>query len=202
MKNAGIFFTIFTALAIMAGCAGNYELVKTAGSTIRQNVFQEATPAGDAPVSGYADLRIYSSLKTHTAGIYSGKDIHGTTEYKMIVNIDGQAAELFGAPRRENSEARTAQDPEAGDGMRYRFSKNIRIKAGPHKVIIAIPSDGLAIEREITLTDGSSNSLVVEPTYGVTSSKQRPGSFGVTSFTEGIRGIRLTLNGSHEGMKP
>jgi len=196
MKNTGMFFFIFTALAIMTGCASNYELVKTAGSSIRQDVFQETTPVGDAPVPGYADLRIYSSLKTHMAGIYSGKDIHGTTEYKIIVNIDGQAVELYSTPKMENSEETgELRNAEAGEGMRYRFSKNIRIKAGPHKVIIAVPFDGSAMEREITLKDGSENRLNLVPVYGTTVGKKRLGYFGETSFKEGIKRFKVELNG-------
>jgi len=187
------FIAIIMTLNIMAGCASNYELVKAASSGTRQDVFQEI-PSGDAPQSGYADLHISSSLKTHHPGSYSGKDIHGTAEYKIIVNIDGQIIDLLCVPQKENNEVGSQHDPEAGEGMRYRFSKNIRIKAGPHKAVIAIPADGIAIEREITLTDGSSNTLTLEPVYRAIVSKQRPVLYGATSFREGLKGIKMILN--------
>lgn len=194
MKRTSRFITIILALTITTGCVSNYELIKAASSSTRQDVFQENTP-GESQISGYADLRIHSTLKTHHPGIYSGKDIHGTAEYKIILNIDGQAAELHCDLRKEKSESGSQNDPEAGDGMRYRFSKNIRIKAGTHRIVIAIPADGLAIEREITLKDGSSNSLTLEPVYGTIPGKQRPGFYGVTRFTEGIKKLKIVLNG-------
>ena len=187
------FITMILALIVMTGCGGNH-LLKAAGSSSRQDVFQEITP-GAAPVSGYADLRIYSSLKTHKPGIYSAKDIHGTADYKIIMNIDGQAAELHSDLQRENAEAGALRDSEAGEGMRYHFSKNIRIEAGPHKVVIALPADDLAIDQIITLTDGSSNSLTLEPVYRSAPGKRRPGFHGATSFSEGLKGFRVIFNG-------
>jgi hypothetical protein len=86
-------------------------------------------------------------------------------------------------------------DPEAGDGIRYRFNKNLRLKAGTHRIVVALPDDGVAVEREITLTEGKVNSLVLEPVYSTKPGKRRLEAYSTTSFTEGIRSIRLTLNG-------
>ncbi|MBI2353801.1 MAG: hypothetical protein HYV06_02030 [Deltaproteobacteria bacterium] len=194
MRHTFSFFLLMAVLLIAAGCAGNHELIKAAGIGTRQGVFQEISPDA-APMPGYADLRIYSSLKTHLPGAYTVKDIHGTAAFRIMVDIDGQTTELQGDPRRENSEARMARDPEAGDGMRYRFSKSIRIKAGTHRVLIVIPSDGIAQEQEITLTERSRNSLNLEPVYDATAGKKRIGSYGETSFKRGIRGFRMVLNG-------
>ena len=196
MNKICTFATIVMTLGILIGCAGNRDLFKTVSTSTRQDVFQEIAH-GAALVSGYADLRVYSSLKTHKPGIYSAKDIHGTADYKIIMNIDGQTVELLGDLQRENSEARALNDPEAGEGMRYHFSKNIRIKVGTHKIVIAIPADDLAIEREITLTAGSSNTLAFEPVYGNLPGKQRPGFYRDTSFTEGLKLFRVVLNGKY-----
>lgn len=194
MKQISRFISTVMSMIIMTGCAGSHELIKAASSSTRQDVYREIAQ-GAAPAPGYADLRIYSSLKTHKPGIYLSKDIHGTADYKIILNIDGQAAELHGDLQEERSEAGAFRHPETGEGIRYLFSKNIRIKAGTHKVVIVIPADGLAIEREITLTDGSSNSLALEPVYGVIPGKQRSGFYGVTSFREGLKGFTVILNG-------
>ncbi|BCS52831.1 hypothetical protein [Geobacter sp. SVR] len=186
-------FLVTAIVSITAGCAGNHELVKAAGSSIRQDVFQDADQR--AETKGYADLRIHSSLKTHTPDGYSAKDIHGTEAYKIIVNIDGQSAELRGDLRREKSGAEALHDPEAGEGIRYHFSKNVRLKPGNHKVIIAIPADGIAREQEITLADGSINNLTLAPVYGAVSGKQRSAVGWVTSYKEGMRNLKMILNG-------
>ena len=191
MKKKNLLFIM--ALIVMSGCAESSGLIRASSTSIRSDIFQELSNGGPVP-AGYADLRITSSLKTHKPGIYSAKDIHGTPDYKLLLNIDGQAVRLQGNPREENSEPRGLRDPEAGEGIRYRFSSDLRLKAGTHKVVIAVPADDLAVERKIILPEGS-NSLVLEPLYTATPGKQRPSFHGATSFTKGIRSFQVILNG-------
>lgn len=186
-------FAIIAVLAILAGCAGNKESVKAMGVSTRQHVFQEIEESSP-PVHGYVDLRVYSSLKTHKPGIYPNKDIHGTQDYMLAVNIDGQAVTLQGRLTEERSEARSLLDHEAGDGIRYQFSKKLRVKAGPHRVAVALPADDLVTERDMILPEGNNYQLVVEPIYGTVPGMQKPGSYGLTGFKEGIKSIRLLLN--------
>lgn len=181
------------AITATSGCAGNGDLIRTSSISTRSDVFQELKDGGLIP-AGFADLRITSSLKTHKPGIYSSTDVHGTPEYRLLINIDGQAVQVQGNLYAENIEPRGLRDPEAGEGIRYRFSKNLRLKAGTHKIVVAIPEDGIAVEREITLPEGNNN-LVLEPLYGADMGKQRPGFYGVTSFTEGIKSFGVVLNG-------
>ena len=186
---------LMASLTVLSGCAKSTALIKTGSNSIRSDVFQELSN-GDIVPQGYADLRIVSSLKTHKPGIYPfEKKSHGMPGYRLLVNIDGQAIQLQGNLQNENSEPRGLRDPEAGDGIRYRFSKNLRLKAGTHKIIVALPDDEIAIEREITLSDNSNNTLVVEPVYGAVAIKQRPAFYRATSFKEGLNRLRLTLNG-------
>lgn len=182
------------SLGIMAGCAGNDRLVKDMSLSTIQNIFQEIEE-NVSPVPGYADLRIFSSLKTHKPGVYSRKDIHGTPEFKLLLNIDGQAVLLRGSLQKEISEPRKLADPEAGDGIRYRFSKSLRLKPGIHRIVVAIPDDGIVVEKNITLSEGSSNNLVLEPIYKTTPVMRRPRVGSTTSFMGGIRDIRLIFNG-------
>lgn len=180
------------AMAVTSGCATSTELIKTSIIGTRNDVFQELTDGGSIP-QGYANLRITYSMKTHNPGIYSAKDLHGTPDYKLLLNIDGQVVQLQGSLNKENGETRVLRDTEAGEGIRYQFNKNLRLHSGTHKVVIAIPADDLAIERVITL-NGNSNSLILEPVYSTKPGKRRPGAYSLTNFKEGIRSIKLTLN--------
>ena len=192
MKNR-VMWALVMAMAVTSGCVNSTELIKANNISTRNDVFQELTDRGSIP-QGYADLLIAFSMKTHNPGIYSAKDIHGTPDYKLLLNIDGQVVQLQGSLRMENIETMVHRDTEVGEGMRYRFNKHLRLNAGTHKVVIAIPADDLAIEREITLTDGSSNNLTLEPVYSTTPGKRRPAAIGLPNYKEGIRSIRLTLN--------
>lgn len=193
-KTIFLGIAIVMSLGIMAGCEGNNRLVKEMSLSTTQNVFQEIDE-NVSPVPGYADLRIFSSLKTHRPGAYSTKDIHGTPDFKLLLNIDGQAVLLRGSLQKEISEPRKLADPEAGDGIRYRFSKSLRLKAGIHRIVVAIPDDGIFVEKNISLSEGSSNNLVLEPIYKTTPGMRRPRVGNTTSFMGGIRDIRLTFNG-------
>jgi hypothetical protein len=74
----------------------------------------------------------------------------------------------------------------------------LRIKAGAHKVVVALPADDLVAEREVIIADGENNTLTVEPIYGSIPGKKRLGTFGrQTSFKQGINSIRLLLNGKN-----
>ncbi len=182
------------AISLLSGCAESSALIKANSTSLRTDVFDELTNGATAP-QGYVDLRVTATLKTHKPGIYSAKDIHGTPDYKLLLNIDGQAVLLQGSLRKENSEPMKLVDPEAGEGTRYRFSGNLRLKAGIHKVVVALPDDEIAVAREITLNEGDRNNLVVEPIYSTKPGKSRPGMYSTTSFTEGVRSLRLMLNG-------
>jgi len=109
--------------------------------------------------------------------------------------VDGQVVQVRGINAEESSEPRSLRDPESGDGVRYRFDKRVRLKAGAHKTAAALPEDDVAVAREIKLAAGSSNTLVLEPVYGATAAKRRPTAYTDTSFTEGITGLLAILNG-------
>jgi hypothetical protein len=193
MKIFNLSFLIM-AVTFISGCANSSALIRTSSTSIRNDVFQESTDGGTIP-AGHADLSIGFSVKTHKPGIYSVKDIHGTPDYKLLLNIDGQAVQLQGSLREENTEPRGLRDTEAGEGIRYQFTKNVRLKAGTHKIVIAIIEDEIAVARELVLADGSRNSLVLEPIYRTAPGKRRPGSYSVAGFQEGIRGLQVILNG-------
>lgn len=180
----------------LVGCAGNKELIKFMSTSTTQNVFQEMEE--NIPLAnGDAILRISSSLKTHNPGIYIAKDVHGTPDFKLLFNIDGQAVLLLGDLQKEDSKSRGLTDQEAGDGIRYQFNKNLRLKAGNYKIFMAIPDNGIALKKEITIAEGDVNNLVIMPIYNdktspvKNSGDRRP---GVRNFKEGIGGLKLTFN--------
>lgn len=182
------------AISLLSGCAESSALIKANSASLRTDIFEELT-GNTIPPQGYVDLRVTTTLKTHKPGTFSAKDIHGKPDYKLLLNVDGQVVQLEGILRSENSEQMKLVDPEAGNGIRYRFSKNIRLKAGSHRIVVALPDDEVAVAREITLSEGNLNSLMVEPIYSTKPGKRRPGDLTTTSFKEGIRSLRVMLNG-------
>jgi len=181
-------------LTMLSGCAESSALIRANNTSIRTDIFQELTNGGTVP-EGMADLHFTATLKTHRPGIYSSKDIHGTPDYKILLNIDGQAMQLQGILHEENSARVRLVDPEAGDGIRYRFSKRMRLRAGAHRIVVAIPDEEIAVQKEISLVQGAVNNLVLEPVYSTVPGNKRLGINNTTRFMKGIRDIRLMLNG-------
>jgi hypothetical protein len=186
---------LMLAGSILAGCAGSAELLKRAERPERSNVYMVVTNS-TPPEQGFADLTIRASVKTHSAGQFPlGKDSHGTSDYVLLVNIDGEPLRIPGAPAIEEGLSDAERHPEAGDGTRYLFRAHLRLKAGSHRVIVALPGDRVAVQRDILLDERTDSVLEVSPSYYSDRSQTGPGSAGATSFKEGIGGLDLMLNG-------
>lgn len=163
----------------------------------RRDIFRETIEDATIP-SGYAELTIISSLKTHKPGIYPyGSKVRGTPDYVLMINIDGQNVVVKGRLSEENSEPKGLYDPEAGEGIRYLFKKEILLNAGTHRLVLAVPEERVVVSRELTLKDGTTNTLRLEPIYGSTNPAGSPGRgcLGSSSFMAGIVGFWVYLNG-------
>lgn len=186
---------LFLTVAVTSGCASSSQLLRASTISTRSDVFQELADGGSVP-QGSADLRVVASLKTHRSDRYpSGRGTHGTPDYQLVLNIDGQVTWLRASLKEEYGEAGGMTDPEAGEGIRYRFKKDFRLKAGTYRIIVAVPEDGVVVERTITLVGGSTNDLVLEPIYGIVTARKPPAVYSRTSFLEGLRGLAMVLNG-------
>lgn len=179
---------------VLAGCAGSPTLLKTTGAGVRHDVFQEVVKSEAVP-RGFADLRITGTLKTHKPGLYTASDVHGTAAYQLQLTVDGQSTSVPATLEAEDLNPKDLDHPEAGEGIRYRFGKTVRLKPGGHQIVAALPGEGIAVAKEITLVEGEVNILEMEPIYGRVSEKKRPSANKTTSFEDGISGLRLSLNG-------
>lgn len=178
-------------IALLAGCGGTGELIKQRSVSLRPGVYREVQDKTPVP-SGYADLRIIFSVKTHKSSFHVLENgTKGTPDYVVVLNIDGQAEKLKGALTEENTLDERPRTPETGNGIRYRFRKDLRLTAGNHKVFVAVPEDEVAAEVEILLEDGTRNELALEPVYstGKRFGKRSP------NFYSHLSGVRMLMNG-------
>lgn len=180
------------SVALFAGCSGTGDLIRKQSISTRPDVYMDLTDKTPIP-PGFSDLRISFSVKTHTPifHLLEGR-VRGTSEYILVLNIDGQAATAKGTMTEENTRDEQPHIPETGNGIRYRFRKDLRLKAGAHKVFVAVPEDEVAIEKEIRLEDGTRNELLLEPVYGT---GKRFGKRG-PNFYSHLSEVRLLINGN------
>ena len=184
---------IFMSALVITGCATNK--IATMSVEGRNDVFQEVMHKEPVP-AGYADLTIVSTLKTRKPGdILWTTTSHGTPEYSLLLNIDGQATRLKGDLTEEKPSSERPWNPAEGVGIKYFFKIKLRLKPGLHRVFVALPEDGVYLDREITLLEGSDNVLNLTPVYGKRKICKLPGLNEVRCFNEGIKGFNGYLNG-------
>jgi len=200
MKIMGL-IGLLLAVTIVSGCAQSRELIKTVGINTRTDIFQQVFIKGNIP-QGSADLIIYSSLKTHKPGLYISDDMFGnkkgTPDYVLLVNIDGQATSIKGTLHAENGGSCSLRNSEIGEGIRYIFNRKLRLKEGIHRLIVAIPEDGIAIEKGISLAGGTENVIELIPQYWSSKpigySRHTTYTMRKTSFAGGLRTFDILLN--------
>jgi len=195
MKNLIGLCTTALCIFIIAGCATG--LSKQAAVNSRSDVFTLNTK-NDPVTAGLTELNISASLKTHKEFDcpINQQHSHGTPDYKLVINVDGQSLPITGELKEENLSNSVAGDPEKGNGIRYIFRQKIRLAAGRHRIIVSLLDDGIAVSRDFQLDEKSVNSLVVEPVYNSRSGSLRSSTYTSGDFHEGLRGISLFLNSS------
>src|SRR6266571_9451834 len=89
-----IIIGIFISAIIMPGCATNK--IATMSVEGRNDVFQEVAHKEPVP-AGYAELTVLSTFKTRRPGDFLwSNSSHGTPEYRLLLNIDGQTTHVRG----------------------------------------------------------------------------------------------------------
>ena len=192
MKNT--VFLLSLLMVLMTAC--NKDVINMMSQGTRQDVFHETSGCVPIP-AGYAELTIVSSLKTHKPGIYPfGSKVRGTPDYVLLINIDGQKTVIKGDLTEEKTEPKGLSDPEAGEGIRYLFKKEILLTTGKHRLFVALQGERVVVKRELAFKDGTTNILRLEPIYGSSNPEGSPGRglLSSSSFMAGIVGFWVYLN--------
>jgi hypothetical protein len=144
---------LVSIIIAMNGCARSQELITSGSISTRTDVFTEIS--GTEILPGQAALYIYTSFKKadHSSVLLDHNKL-GSSDVTLLINIDGQALQLKGSVRTEKRKAKGLHDPEAGEGLRYIFTTEVQLPAGSHRIIVALPAGGIAVEREINLAVG------------------------------------------------
>ena len=183
---------VASAIVMLSGCAGNKQMIQSVSQGTRHDVFQRMS-SSLSPQPGNADLHISSTFKTHREDMYLfGKCSHGKPDLRLLLNIDGQMAQLTGEMKEEKGGYVGKSDPEAGSGIRYVFNEHLRLKPGMHSISVALPDDDVALTKETFLKEGK-NILIIAPVYGQKQRNRRIGFLGETTFYRGIKALTLVL---------
>lgn len=193
MNNMKKYTLLIASLLLLGGCAAN-QTVRQLETPNAQGGFQVVKDADGQPSAGYGDLKIALNLKTRNPGTFLVDTTgYGTERYKLQIGINGQTETIAGVMTPESGEYKGSKDPEAGNGVRYRFAKTLRLPVGEHRLVLALPGDTVVFEHVVTIRHGVSV-LNLQPVYGRKDSHRMIGFYGDTTYYEGVR--RLTVAGS------
>ena len=171
MKRYTVYVSIVLLIGALSGCGAAARTIAASSISERSDVFTEVAGNEAAP-SGYTDVLITASIKTHLEGYYpaeSKTSAHGKETYPFLLNIDGQAV-LWKAEGKKHElpeyvGGKTSKDPEAGEGIKYVLNKKIRLRPGSHKVFFGLPADDYHREAVINVKEGEAQTLEFKPEY-------------------------------------
>jgi hypothetical protein len=197
MERFTAYVLTFLAFTMLMGCGAAAKTIATKSTSERSDVFRDVAGNEAAP-SGYADVLIRASIKTHLEGYYLGESkasAHGKETYPFLFNIDGQAV-LWKAEGKKHElpkyvDGKTNQDPEAGEGMKYVLNKKIRLRGGLHKVFIGLPEDDYYREVMINVKEGEPLTLELKPEYEYKTFPTR-----IPTYMKGISHYDILVNGN------
>ena len=178
----------FSVLA--ANCGATREHIRTQSITWCGGIFCEVdTPEG--PPTGFADVVIRASLKTHLPGegplLESADSPHGGPFYSFVLNVDGQAVTWKVPGQRENIPLlRDRHSQEEGDGMKYGLEKRIRLRAGTHRIFFGVYEEDHSKTVTVNLQESKSYTLEFYPIY-------QTFKLGHPSFRKGLLGFSTLI---------
>lgn len=189
MKKISHLLTVILVL-ILAGCAST-ETIRRLESRAGQGIFPVAEQESQPAPAGFGDLQVSLTVKTRKANsVLIDTTGHGTDRYQLLVGAGDQVRRVIGSMAFETGEYQGSSDPEAGNGVRYRFAATLRLPVGTHRVTVALPGDGVVLEQLVEIKQGR-NQLELKPVYRMKNKHRRIGFHGTRTYYEGVK--KLTV---------
>jgi hypothetical protein len=180
---------ILAACSMLAACAGSNNV--TMG--MRSDVFQvsaEGAAAGkhDVPVT------ITASIKTHTESpILFEPAKHGSEDYRLIVDINGQCIIMPVRIIAETTATDPQTDPESGEGVRYSYKATVKLRPGTYTVTAYLPTENVKTSREVQIS-ADSRYITVKPLYRGSAGRKPASLRWAPSFRDGVIDLNITVN--------
>ncbi len=124
MKKISVLLLSFI---LLTGCAST-ATIKRLESLAGQEVIQMERPSDQSTPEGFGDLQVSLTVKTRKPNtVLIDTTGYGTERYQMLVGVGDQVRRLSGVMTGEPGAYRGSSDPEAGNGVRYRFATTMRL---------------------------------------------------------------------------
>lgn len=186
---------LLASMTLFSGCAST-QTIKQLETQSSQGVFHVVTQGQATPASGFGDLQVLLDVKTRTSGTaLIDTTNYGTEQYQLLVGVNGQTHRVSGTMRPEIGEYRGSTDPEAGNGVRYRFATTLRLPVGTHRISFALPGDHVVLEQEVRIEQGIKR-VELKPVYRAKNPHRLFGFRGERTFYQGVKALEIRTNNS------
>jgi hypothetical protein len=181
---------LLLSFVLLGGCAST-ETIKRLESQARQEVSPMVGQESQPLPAGFGELQVLLTVKTRKPNsVLIDTTGYGTDRYQLLVGAGDQIRRVTGVMAVETGEYRGSSDPEAGNGVRYRFATTLRLPVGTHRVTVALPGDGVVLEQLVEIKPGS-NMLALQPVYRMKSKHRRIGFPGQRTYYEGVKRLEV-----------
>ena len=127
MKKISVLLLSFV---LLVGCAST-ETIRRLESRAGQEIIQVVGQDNQPTPAGFGDLQVSLTVKTRKPNtVLIDTTGYGTERYQMLVGVGDQVRRLSGVMTGEPGAYRGSSDPEAGNGVRYRFATTMRLPGG------------------------------------------------------------------------
>jgi len=182
---------LLASVVLLGGCAST-ETIKRLETQSGHGAFQVINNDAAQPPAGFGDVQIILNLKTREKGsVLIERTSYGTDHYQLLIGIAGQTEWVTGEMTYETGDYRGSTDPEAGNGVRYRFATTLRLPVGNHQITFVLPEDSVVFEQNVNIRQGS-NQLLLKPIYRLKSRNQRYGFRGERTFYDGVKALMVS----------
>lgn len=187
MKMIGM---LLLSALLLGGCAAT-ETIRRLESQAGPGGFLVAEQESRPLPPGFGDLQVSLTVKTRKPNtVLIDTTGYGTDRYQLLVGADDQVRRVSGDMATETGVHRGSSDPEAGNGVRYRFATTLRLPVGMHRVTAALPGDGVVLEQLVEIKPGS-NMLELQPVYRMKSKYRRIGFPSQRTYYEGVKKLAV-----------
>ncbi len=169
MRTSRVIYIVLVVLLFLA-CSGTKNLIEEKMISGRTDVFSEITGESQPP-DGFSDLLINAQVKTLSEKQYPWQEKGlpaDDLKFRYLFNIDGQAVVWDVAGKEEDTpvyDENGKRTFDGGKGIKYSLDKRIRLRAGPHNVFLALPSENVISQSEIIIEPGIQYTLEYKPIY-------------------------------------
>jgi len=160
---------------------------------VRSDVFQVISERGEL-AAGLVPVSISASIKTHSeSSLLFEPAQHGSNDYRLVVDIDGQSLDLPFETLAETTASDPLRDPESGTGLRYSYRATVALRPGSYQVTAWLPTENVTVSQEVQISAGT-RQIIIKPLYRGLAGRKPASLRWQPTFKDGVSALNMLVN--------